>query len=312
MLQQLRLTMSAPAKVNLGLCVSSNVQNGRHMLRTVMHTISLADTLTMSAELASTQPSVALQMSSKHNCKQQQIPTEDNLVYKAIMAFCEVIGQPLQHNISIQLEKAAPAQSGLGMGSSDCAQAIKFMAQLFEVSPVGEQASDVAAMLGSDIAFFLQGGCSLLGNFGEQKQESFRSFNLPLVIARPQNGCPTGAVYREFDAQRAMLSALEIRQKQASDNAAFDALLQVLRTGDSDPYIIAPLLMNNLQQAACAVEPQVCDTLSAIRQTRGVLNAMVSGSGSACLGICANEQDAKSAAQYLIKQGFWAVAVHML
>ena len=137
------LTLSAPAKINLGLHVLRKRTDGYHDIETVLHRIAWADTLTL-------RPSDRLEMT----CSDPALPTDtDNLCLQAAHRLADRLGT--SQGASIHLEKRVPYGAGLGGGSSDAATTLKGLQQLWEVDVPQEMLHEVAASVGSDVPFFL-------------------------------------------------------------------------------------------------------------------------------------------------------------
>ncbi len=190
----------APAKINLALEVQNYRVDGKHPLKTIMQTLSLSDRLHISAIIGAQRPGISIKMHSLHGLGQDDIPLEENLIYRAIVAFFERVNAPLNYQISIEVDKAIPARSGLGGGSADCAAAIVAAAKILGYDPNSFQAHEVARSLGSDVPFFLEGGCVLLEGFGEQIGAKLSTEPLWICLARPTDGLSTPMVYSSFDS----------------------------------------------------------------------------------------------------------------
>ena len=290
----------AHAKVNLCLDVSSEVVDGRHPVKTVMQTISLHDRMHALVVWDVHNPGVKIEMRNVHGLEESPVPLEDNLIYRAIIGFQARIGRPLEDRITVTVDKGIPPRSGLGGGSSDCAAAIAFMAQLYGYETDGPEAMDVARSLGSDIAFFLKGGCCTLEGFGDVFKSRLDAPEMHIVIARPDEGSRTPEVYRTFDETDGDPSELPWGTAHAN-------LLSVLRYG-ADVAEVAPALHNSLEFAACVVEPKVAFALGQLAEQPGVIRAMVSGSGSCVFGVCATAAEAQAAADALAAKGLWTRA----
>ncbi|MBR2521969.1 MAG: 4-diphosphocytidyl-2C-methyl-D-erythritol kinase [Coriobacteriales bacterium] len=299
--ERIECRLIAPAKVNLGLSVGFETSSGRHPVETIMQTISLADELRVRIERDVADPgiSIAMRNCTGVECDYSQLPPERNLIYRAIVEFARRIGAEPTSRFEIEVDKRIPAESGLGGGSSDCAAAIAMMAKLSELDLHGEVALGTARALGSDIAFFLDGGCALMGGFGEELVETFETPALDMVILRPRCGLSTGLVYREYD---------RISGADAAPSN-LDPLASALRAGASASQL-APLMANDLQAAACAIEPDVSRTLDALALAPGVIRTMLSGSGSAVFAICDSAQSAEETARRATAHGLFAVAAH--
>ena len=109
----------APAKVNLDLRMRGRRADGYHLLRTVLQSIALADTLTLRRAPRSVRASPA----TPPVC-----PTDArNLAWKGAAAMAAHLGVPLD-GWELALEKHVPAEAGLGGGSADAAAAARLVA----------------------------------------------------------------------------------------------------------------------------------------------------------------------------------------
>ena len=144
------LTGRAPAKVNLALRVLGKRPDGFHELRTVLQTISLADHLTVTYR-----PRASDRV--EFECDRPELTGEDNLAARAAR---ELLRKgPWRGAVEIQLQKRIPVGAGLGGGSSDAAAVLLALSRMLRPRPSPAVLCQVAAGLGSDVPFFLVGGC---------------------------------------------------------------------------------------------------------------------------------------------------------
>jgi 4-diphosphocytidyl-2-C-methyl-D-erythritol kinase len=90
---------------------------------------------------------------------------EESLVSKAISLLQEVTG--CAKGATIEINKHIPLMSGLGGDSSDAAAILRGLNKLWGLSLSQEELLELAARLGSDVAFFLYGGTALVTGRGE-------------------------------------------------------------------------------------------------------------------------------------------------
>ena len=109
------MTISAPAKINLGLTVLRRRNDGYHEISSVMQQISLAD-------------KICLEPRRKRGfsffCTDPALSGEENLVYRAAALLSREVRRELP-GVAITLYKQIPAGAGLGGGSSDAAAALR-------------------------------------------------------------------------------------------------------------------------------------------------------------------------------------------
>lgn len=296
----IEMDLVAPAKINLWLDVGKRDASGKHRLSTVMQSVSLCDTMHVQADWDPENAGIEIDTAFGEGIDPEDIPLEKNLVYKALMTFCDYIGKPMGDRVHIDLVKNVPPQSGLGGGSSDCAGAIKLMAMLYRLDPNGPEAMEVARMLGSDVAFFIDGGCALLEGYGDIHVARYPSPELHLALARPRGGLRTPDVYGKFD---------EISASTAPDDPSgtMPEVASLISEG-ADAARIAGAVGNGLQPAACELLPGIVDVLDAFGELPGVLASSVTGSGAACYAICDSCESAERVADAMIAKGFWSRA----
>ena len=141
-----RARVRAVAKINLDLRVLARRPDGYHELRTILQTISLADTL----EIAFTpgrKTIIALE---------DELTIPDNLVVRAARRAMEAMGTA--GRVEMRLTKRIPMGAGLGGGSSDAAAVLLALPVLAGRIVSLRKLSEVAGELGSDVPFFLLGG----------------------------------------------------------------------------------------------------------------------------------------------------------
>lgn len=155
-----QLTVKCPAKINTFLRIAGRRPDGYHQLQTVMIAVDLcdllhvapADQLSLSID---TQPNVGSAWGPAVSIERLLVPQANNLVLQAAEATCRRLGETPR--LAFHLRKSIPMQSGLGGGSSNAAAAIVASMLLTTGKYDPLIAADVAAELGSDINFFLDG-----------------------------------------------------------------------------------------------------------------------------------------------------------
>jgi 4-diphosphocytidyl-2-C-methyl-D-erythritol kinase len=156
----------APAKVNLTLAVVGRRSDGYHALHSVMVPIALADRLTLAVD-----PSPGA-TDTLHVDGFATGAAADNLVLRAVAAVRSELrartGLP-PAALAIRLDKRIPVAAGLAGGSSDAAATIDGALEAWQTgNELGaDERSRVAAMVGSDVPFFLAGGPALVEGRGE-------------------------------------------------------------------------------------------------------------------------------------------------
>ena len=199
----LSVTVQSPAKVNLYLHVGAKQPDGYHDVRTILHTLDLHDTLsiryTPSPAPASAQAQgvrVTLHISDAYGRRIMADKPQDNLITKALVLYARCAGVPAGH-IHVQAVKRIPVQAGLGGGSSNAAAALYGASVLF---PAGVALEELACELGSDVAFFLHGGCGYYTQRGDVLHHRLQTTEQPLCLVKPAAGVSTAQAYACFDS----------------------------------------------------------------------------------------------------------------
>lgn len=148
------LRVSAPAKINLGIEILGRRPDGYHELLTILQAIDLRDELSLV-------PAPELGLTGDRDLG----PIEANLVLRAARLLQEETGT--DRGATIHLAKRIPVAAGLGGGSADAAATLLGLNHLWELNLPPQELAQLAARLGSDVPFFLQGGARLASGRGE-------------------------------------------------------------------------------------------------------------------------------------------------
>ncbi len=269
----------ALAKVNLRLEVLGKRPDGFHELRTIFQSISLKDEL----RLRSTRKS-GIELRVRGNASLSNEPVEKNLVYRAVDALRQEFRQ--RDGIAIELRKAIPAGRGLGGGSSDAASALIGYLRLAKKQLPRERLFELAATLGADVPFFLEGGRALGIGKGDEiyPLPDIRKLHL-LVVSPNAIQVPTPDAYRWLDAPR--LDAARLTNSAGNPKLyRFCALSWSLQG--------SPLL-NDFEDAVFQQHPRLAEIKRDLLQN-GATEALLAGSGSAVIGVFPSPAKARRAA----------------
>jgi 4-diphosphocytidyl-2-C-methyl-D-erythritol kinase len=243
----------AYAKINLTLAVLGKREDGYHNLSSVMQTISLHDTLRLT-------PNRSGEITARADSP--ELNTPDNLALRAALALREAVGDE-SLGAEIELLKAIPSPGGLGGGSSDAASVLLALNTLWQTRLPHERLTQIAAMLGSDVPYFLSGGTALIAGRGEHVSPLPDTQPLWLVLARPPIAVSTAAVYR----------ALSPQDYATSDDT--DTVVQAIQRGEPLPL---DRLSNSLEAPVLRGYPEIAATRDALLAC-GASFVRMSGSG---------------------------------
>ncbi len=203
---------------------------------------------------------------------------KDNLIYRIANYLKEEF--KVKDGVEVYLEKRIPIAAGLGGGSSNAANAITALDQLWHLNLSLEKRHEVAGLFGSDINFFLEGGTALGENRGERiiRMDDILIDNVLLV--NPGIEISAGTAY----------GAVE---------------LPVLGEAKLfDPENPVATMFNRLEPGIRRLYPKVDRILNTIDEY-GALKSIMSGSGSTCIGIFENENDLARCRDHFHELGYF-------
>ena len=282
----MKVTLNAPAKINLYLDVLGRRENGYHDIESIMQTVTLFDTVTVEkdAELSMT-------------CSDESLPCDErNLCIKSARRFFERTG--IEGGAKIHVEKRIPVSSGLAGGSTDAAATIKALNEIYGKPMSDSELYDLGATLGADVPFCMKGGCVLCRGIGEEMTEISFNCDYSVVIARAGEGVSTPKAYGALDEKYG--------DGLAKPFGNVDAIIRALSDGDSGR--VADEMLNTFEPV---VLPYHKEAREAVEYLRGAdsLGAMMSGSGPAVFALFDSDTKAQSAADSLTEKGYRAFAV---
>lgn len=177
--------------------------------------------------------------------------------------------------VDLVLKKSIPASAGLAGGSSNAAAVVTACLLLWAKwnRPVATQ---ICQELGSDVAFFLgsssQVGMAMATGRGEIIAPLRCKPPLSFVLTHPPQGCSTPAIYAAMGPRESVRNSGNIRT--ACETSAPGQLKN-----------IGAGLFNALQSPASDRNPWIARQLDLL-SSHGFDYNMMSGSGSACFGLC--------------------------
>lgn len=182
------VTLKAYAKINLGLDITGKREDGYHLLKTVMQSVSLCDIITVSCCAGGISVS----------CDNKNIPADNsNIAYKAAERFFDATNISPEAEIIIQ--KHIPTEAGLGGGSVDAAAVLIALNILFGTKLSDEQLCNIGVTLGADVPFCIKGGTCLCEGIGEKLTPISTLTADNVVIAKGKDGVSTVTAYKNYD-----------------------------------------------------------------------------------------------------------------
>ena len=265
-----KVTVIAPAKINLSLDVTGIDERGYHLLDMIMQTVSLFERVTVSKK----ESEITLSSNARY------IPTDSkNVAVKAAMLFFEYTG--IQGGCHIHIKKTVPIKAGMAGGSADAAGVIVGLDKLYETQLTKEQMCEIGAKAGSDVPFMIMGGTKRVQGVGDIILPCAEMPRCHLVICMPEKGVSTPAAFANYD---------KLGEKTLVET---DKLVQAME--DDDIYAVAKYMANDLEKAAASEDTQPIKE-ALIQQ--GAIGSVMTGSGAAVFGVFDDEEKAKAACEY--------------
>jgi 4-diphosphocytidyl-2-C-methyl-D-erythritol kinase len=265
------MDLKAYAKINLSLDIVGRREDGYHLLRTVMQSISLCDYL-----------KIELNKDNKINvvCSDPSLPSGNkNIAYKAAEKL--IVGQKWDIGCNIIIDKRIPSQAGLGGGSADAAAVIRGLLKLMNAGVDGK-VIEIAASVGADVPFCLIGGTALCEGIGEKITPVCKLPDCGILVCKPDKGISTKEAYSLVDA---------------SDDGyqGTDVMIESLKTGRIKQ--IAGNLSNVFDRVT---SNSSIDSIKHELISLNTLGTQLSGSGSAVFGIFSSVAEAEKAKEKIM------------
>jgi 4-diphosphocytidyl-2-C-methyl-D-erythritol kinase len=290
---------TASGKINLYFRVGPLQDDGYHQVSSLYQSVKLNETVVV-------EPAAEWGVTVVGSLAQEQldsVPTgSGNLVVKAAKATADYLRFETVPKLHLTIYKEVPVAGGMGGGSADAAAAIIACESLWQKQLPREERLECAASLGADVPFALNGGAAVGTGVGEKLKAIKQTSVLHWAIVPRTDGLSTPAVYRELDRLRAEAGGDPMKAPRATMSSA---LVSALESG-ADAETIAPLLHNDLQEAAVSLLPELQDVLD-LADKVFALRAIVSGSGPTIAMLARDERDAIAIASRLNTYGHPAV-----
>ena len=265
-----KVTVIAPAKINLSLDILGVDKRGYHLLDMIMQTVSLFERVTVSKK----KKDITLSSNARY------IPTDSkNVAVKAAMLFFEYTG--IQGGAHIHIKKTVPIKAGMAGGSADAAGVIVGLDKIYETNLTRQQMCEIGAKAGSDVPFMIMGGTKRVQGVGEIIKPCPPMPRCHLVICMPDKGVSTPAAFANYDT---------LGEKTLVETDKLVAAME-----ENDIYGVAKYMANDLEKAAASEYTQPIKE-ELIQQ--GAIGSVMTGSGAAVFGVFDDEDKAKAAVEY--------------
>jgi len=213
-----------------------------------------------------------------------EMAVESNLVFKVAQYLLNEF-KP-ETGVDIHLEKRIPIAAGLGGGSSNAAVTLLALNDLWGLKLTRAEKELIAARFGSDIPFFLHGGTAWATHRGEMI-EPRPDLQLELLLVNPGIRISSAEAYALVPAET---SGDRRRLEQPNGH---NWLFNRLEPGIRQAYPAVDRVLRDLTDAGAAA-------------------AIMSGSGSTCLGVIEDAAKMRACQRHFDRIGYWTQIVRTI
>ena len=262
----MRLICPSHSKVNIGLKVLSQRDDGYYNIHTIFQELNFGDSIYIEKK--------------DHGCKiisnVDWIPTDkSNICFKAYIAikkeFSEVEG------IHIKIDKKIPIGSGLGGGSANAGALLKGIKKLYKLGATESTLEKIGGTIGADVPFFIKGKTQLGEGVGNKLTQISKTLMGTYLLVIPEISVSTEWAYSVIK------NKLNHQDKKANFSSFFN--------GD---YSSLKFFENDFERIVIPAYPEIGAIKNNLLKL-GARFASLSGSGSTVYGIFDDEASAKEA-----------------
>ena len=267
-----KICVKSPAKINLHLEIIGKREDGYHELAMIMQNIDLFDYIEFENNLIG---------EIKLNSDNTDLSlNEDNLIIKAAN-YIKEISNNKKLGANIFLKKNIPIGAGLAGGSSNAAATLIGLNKLWDLKLDYETIFSLSAKLGSDVPFFVNGGCQFCFGRGEILEKYNSKFDYGVILLKnPKISISTPDTYKKYSEKYCSNVYTESEKTYALRNN--------LRTnGFNDLNFPGQMIKikNDLQVIVENENDSVKHALNLLSNLKNCLSFSMSGSGPTCFAL---------------------------
>lgn len=284
------VTVRAPGKINVFFRVGALQDDGYHSVASLYQAVSLYEEVTASAARG-----FAVRFSGPIDTR--DLATDDtNLAIRAAKLLAAETGY--EGGVDLAIVKHVPIAGGMGGGSADAAATLLACDELWGTGLGRTGLLPLAAKLGADVPFALEGGTAVGTGRGDELSHALAKGAFHWVLALPDAGLSTPVVYSALDQHR---EAHPAELAPPPEPVKVDtAVLQAVRVGDASS--LAHAMHNDLQVAAVKLAPHLLEVME-LGEQRGALAGIVSGSGPTVAFLASDAHSAAELQRVLTRSG---------
>ena len=254
------ISLIAPAKLNLNLCIKDKLKNGYHSLESDVCFLNLYDKINIKIS----------------NLNSIEISDESTFILKDESILLETLNCfnrefKNKKKFKITLNKNIPIGAGLGGGSSDSATLLLGLRYFYNINPQNSKKitftklKELGLKIGSDVPACIVGKSLKLSGIGEKLEKLYVPKNYKFLLIYPNRTLSTKLVFDNFD----------------------------LRTEDNlnRMYFNEIKIFNSLKIISQSIEPEIKKILKILKSFEKIIAFGMTGSGSSCFGIFKTSRD---------------------
>ena len=285
---QNKMTVFAPAKVNLHLAVKDRREDGYHNLESLFIAVDFGDFLYFSLNKNDDITEIVMKTGLEVNeelVSNSSFQISDNIIYKAVTLFRGMTG--FNKGIKIEVDKRIPIGGGLGGGSSNAASTLLALNKIAGNPLDRKSLLEAAVLLGSDVPFFIhETPAAWVKGRGEiiEPVDAPRMF---FTLVNPGFSSETAAAFKLLDKYRES----GLKNEEFGINLGFlnDSAFHIPHSTFRNDFL--PVFKDREKSAYLKIISQLRD--------EGAFYANLSGAGSTCFGIFDDVEKARKTADYL-------------
>ena len=207
------------AKINLSLDSLFKREDGYHEIDTIMTRISLFDKLKIEKNnINEIRIKTNSEFLSKENIK-------DNLIYKAWNILKDKVKSP---GVDVYLEKNIPIAAGLAGGSTNCAEMILALNDLWNLKMEDKEIFEISKSLGADIPFFFLKKSARAQGIGEILSEFNINLDMKILLVNDGTAISSNFVYKRLKDYGTIDTEKIIKGLEAADKNIVDDFSNVM------------------------------------------------------------------------------------
>lgn len=184
------LSVTAPAKINLGLEIGKKRADGYHNVEMIMQSVSLYDEIDL---LVDNSGCITVNSDIHLNCS-----LESNIAFRAAKEFLNYVKMP-DTGVRIKIKKNIPMCAGMAGGSADGAAVIWGLNKILGLKLANENLCEIGEKIGSDVPFCIVGGTAYASGRGTKLEKLNSLSKCHIMIVKPDLSISTAKAYEDFD-----------------------------------------------------------------------------------------------------------------